>query len=100
MRFWIRNGSDFQQIRYRFVSGSKEKKLIREELNGAGNVVRSENYGEALLEDFNVQDTNGLGERVKVTIVFCGKLKKNTVFERVFTTGALSPDGARHWVYD
>jgi len=100
MRFWLRNGSDFQQIRYRFAAGSKEKKLFREELNGAGSVVRSETYGEAVIEDFLVRDTGDRGDCVKVTVVFCSKLKKNTVFERVFAIGALSPDGARHWVYD
>ncbi len=100
MRFWARNGSGFHQVRYRFAAEAKEKKLFREELNGVGSVVRSENFGGAVIENFLVRSTGERGDCVKVTVVFCGKLKKNTVFERVFAIGALSPEGARHWVYD
>lgn len=100
MRFWIRNGSDFQQIRYRFSSDATEKKLFREELNKAGNVVKSENYGGTMIENFIIRDPAGEGMRLKITVVLCSKLKKNSLFERVFSIGVFSPAEARHWVYD
>ncbi|HNW34741.1 MAG TPA: hypothetical protein PKM25_07405, partial [Candidatus Ozemobacteraceae bacterium] len=98
--FWIRNGSGLQQIRYRFITNPDGKKLYREEMNATGSIERAENFGGNLIESFKLSDYDGAGKRLKVTVVFCSRLKKNTMFEKVFTMGISAPDEARHWVYD
>lgn len=100
MSCWIRTDSDFHHIRYTFTTISKGKYFLREVLNSVGNTVKSESYGGAMIDNVSICDPSGKGDKLKITVVFCSKLKKHTVFERVFSIGTIFPDDARHWVYD
>jgi len=95
--FWRYAAGKMQQIRYLFDPGKKE--VRREEVDQAGQSLRTERFGTGMVNDFSVSDPSGQATLMKVTLVMKGKLRA-TSSVRYFVHGFANRSSLNSWRFD
>ncbi len=94
--FWRFLDNGVQQVRYLFDPAKGE--VRREEVDAAGQPLRTSRFGTGMVTDFAVRDDAGAGEIIRVSITMKGKLRTTTT-TRCFSHGFPRGSIGRHWVF-
>lgn len=94
--FWSVNETGVQQVRYSF--DPKKRVVIREEVDSAGQPLRSEKFAEGFVTSFVINDESNKADTIKVRVEMEGRSKK-TQINRVFCHGLINEKDCRHWIF-
>ncbi len=94
--FWALADTGVKQVRYSF--DQKARVVTREEVDAAGQPVRSQRFAEGLVTEFLINDESQKAELIKIKVEMEGKSRK-TVVKRVFCHGLINEEDCRHWIF-